>query len=73
MKNLTAKDIAIWTIAIVLFFPTLLAVNESGNLWVNLAGFAYIGLLFIGARTNIGKMFIKRFMKIEGKLFGSIK
>ena len=68
--KLSKKDLVVWLIAIVLFAPCLLVVSE-GHPLVNLTGFVYIGLLFLGARTNIGRMFIKRFMKIEQKLFNA--
>lgn len=71
MKHLSKKDLVIWVIAIVLFAPCLLVLNESHTIVPNLIGFAYIGLLFLGARTSIGKLFIKRFMKIEHKLFNA--
>ena len=72
MKKLNSKDIATWVLAIVLFTPTLLALNEGSCFIVNLIGFAYIGLLALAARTNIGKMFLQRLEKIEDKLFGKI-
>ena len=72
MKSLSSKDITIWIISIVLFAPTLLALNESEYFFVNLIGFAYIGLLFLAARTKIGKLFLKRLMSIEDKLFGKV-
>lgn len=63
------KDFLVWVIAIVLAIPCLLVLNESDTIVPNLIGFAYIGLLALLGRTRIGRLFIKRFMSIEGKLF----
>lgn len=72
MRKLSKKDLAVWAIAVVAFIPTLLVLNDSENLWVNLIGFAYIGLLVIVSRTSVGKMFFQRLERIENKLFGKI-
>ena len=72
MKKLNHKDLICWAVAIIAFIPTLLVFNESHTIVPNLIGFAYIGLLALVTRTNIGKLFIKRLGKIEDKLFGKV-
>ena len=67
--TMTKKDFVIWAIAILLFMPCLLVLNESNTIVPNLIGFAYIGLLFLAGRTNVGRLFFKRLMRIEEKLF----
>lgn len=69
MKHLSKKDLVIWVIAIVLFAPCLLVLNESHTIVPNLIGFAYIGLLAMACRTKIGRLFIERLLSIDEKLF----
>lgn len=67
------KDIVILVIASVILMPIILVFNENMEAWwINLLGLACIGLLALAARTNIGKMFIKRMERIEDKLFGKV-
>lgn len=73
MKKLNRKDLICWAIAIVIFMPTLLVLNESHTIIPNLIGFVYIGLLAIMLRTKTGKLFLERLIKIEDKLFGKIR
>ena len=72
MKKLNHKDLICWAVSIIVFMPTLLVLNESNTFIPNLLSFAYIGLLALVARSNIGKMFLKRLEKIENKLFGKV-
>lgn len=67
------KDYVILAISVVILMPIILVFNENMDAWwVNLIGLAYIGLLALTARTNVGKLFIKRMAKIEDKLFSKI-
>ena len=67
------KDYEILAISVVILMPIILVFNENMEAWwINLLGLAYIGLLALTARTNVGKLFIKRMEKIEDKLFGKI-
>ena len=67
------KDFIVLAIAILVFLPTLLIVNENmEEWWINLLGLAYIGLLAWATKTKIGKMFWARLERIEDKLFGKI-
>lgn len=68
-KRVTKKDLVIILIAIVAFMPCVLVFNESYTIVPNLIGFAYIGLLAMACRTNVGRLFFKRLMRIEDKLF----
>ena len=72
MRKLSKNDLAVWAIAVLAMFPALLVFNESEHIWVNLIGIAYIGVLALVARTNIGKMFFKRLEEMQDKLFGKI-
>lgn len=66
---MTKKDFVIWAIAILLFMPCLLVLNESNTIVPNLIGFAYIGLLWKASSTKIGRLFIERLLSIDKKLF----
>ena len=67
------KDYVILAISVVILMPIILVFNENMEAWwINLLGLAYIGLLALTARTDVGKLFIKRMEKIEDKLFGKI-
>ena len=67
------KDYVILAISVVILMPIILVFNENMEAWwINLLGLAYIGLLALTSRTNVGKLFIKRMEKIEDKLFGKI-
>ena len=72
MKKLNRKDLICWIIAVILFLPTLLVLNESCTIIPNLIGIVYIGLLAWATKTKIGKMFWARLERIEDKLFGKI-
>lgn len=70
-QRLSKRDVAIWIIAIVAFMPCILVLNESETIIPNIIGFGYIGLLFLVGRTNVGRLFFKRLMSIENKLFNA--
>lgn len=39
----------------IILLPTLLVLNESDHIWVNLVGLGYIGVLHMLSKTDFGK------------------
>lgn len=67
------KDYVILAISAVILMPIILVFNEDMEAWwINLLGLVYIGLLALAAKTNVGKLFIKRMERIENRLFGKV-
>lgn len=57
-----------YILAIVAIMPCLLILNESDNLFVNILGFAWVGILIIASRTKVGKTVIKAVLDVNKKM-----
>lgn len=57
-----------YLIACVVILPLFAIFNENDNLWVNLAGFAYFGILCIIGHTKVGKKGLKCLIRANYEL-----
>ena len=57
-----------YILAIVAIMPCLLILNESDNLFVNILGFVWVGILIIASRTKVGKNAIKAVLDVNKKM-----
>lgn len=57
-----------YILAIVAIMPCLLILNESDNLFVNILGFMWVGILIIASRTKVGKNVIKAVLDVNKKM-----
>lgn len=62
------KIVLTYIIAVCVFFPLLAIFNNSDNLLVNLAGFAYLMILCIIGHTKVGKMGLKYLSDASNKI-----
>lgn len=57
------KDTLCLIACMVAMLPCLLILNESGSVLPNLAGFIYVGILFLVSRTKVAKNVLKHAYK----------
>lgn len=57
-----------YILAIVAIMPCLLILNESDNLFVNILGFVWVGILIIASRTKVGKNATKAVLDVNKKM-----
>lgn len=57
-----------YLIACVVILPLFAIFNENDNLWVNLGGFAYFGILWIIGQTKAGKKGLKCLIRANYEL-----
>lgn len=54
------KKIIIFIAAMILVSPCILIFNESGSVWVNFVGLAWLLILAIIGKTKYGRKFLKQ-------------
>lgn len=62
------KDVFSFVLMWLLLAPCMLIVNESETIWPNIVGIVYIGIVFLFAKTKVGKKLVKRLDEFVDKL-----
>lgn len=67
------KDLIFFCVMSIIVAPCLLSLSGGDNIIPNIVGVMYIIALYVASKTKVGKMVVKKWMKICVKIERSLK